>query len=64
MLVGDGKWRLYNTKQDPSELNDLSEQQPELLQKMTSLYEKYAEDVGVIPPEGFIKSPFVFISEE
>ncbi len=61
---GDGKWRLYNTNQDPSELNDLSEQEPELMQKMISLYEKYAEDVGVIPPEGFTISPWVFISEE
>ena len=61
---GDGKWRLYNLQQDPGELNDLSSDNPELLQKMTSLYEKYSTDVGVIPPEGLPKSSSAFISEE
>lgn len=47
----DKKWRLYNLAEDPSELIDLSEQEPELFQEMISLYEKWAKSVGVIPPE-------------
>ena len=30
--------------------NDLSTQYPEILQKMTQAYDKYAKDVGVVVP--------------
>jgi len=46
---GDDKWRLYNLVKDPSELNDMSKQEPELFQEMISLYEKWAKNVGVVP---------------
>ncbi len=48
-LWGDDKWRLYNLVKDPSELNDISKQEPELFQEMISLYEKWAKNV-VVPP--------------
>jgi len=49
--MDDKKWRLYNLAEDPSELNDLSEQEPELFQEMILLYEKWAKNIGVVPPE-------------
>jgi arylsulfatase len=45
---GDKKWRLYNINEDPTERNDLSEQEPELFAKMMAAYEKYANDVNLI----------------
>jgi len=52
--LGDTKWHLYNLENDPSELNDLSQQEPERLQKMLAAYESYAKEVGVLDmPEGY-----------
>lgn len=45
---GDGQWKLFNLREDPRELVDLSKQHPERLVKMISLYEKYAQEKGVI----------------
>jgi len=44
----DNKWRLYNLVKDPSELIDMSKQEPELFREMISLYEKWAKNVGVV----------------
>ncbi|MGI0008727.1 MAG: arylsulfatase [Nitrosopumilaceae archaeon] len=52
--LGDGKWRLYNLKNDIGETTDLSEKNPELLAEMIKDYEDYAKRVGVVPPEGFL----------
>ena len=41
-----GQWQLYNLSEDPSELNNLAEQEPERL--AVALYAQYGEDVGVI----------------
>ncbi len=51
LQYNDKKWRLYNLAEDPSELNDLSEQEPELLEEMILLNEKWAKNVGFVPPE-------------
>jgi arylsulfatase len=48
--VSDGKWHLFNITSDVGENNDLSTQYPEVLQKMTQAYDKYANDVGVVMP--------------
>lgn len=48
--VSDGKWHLFNMTTDIGENNDLSSQHPEILQRMTQAYDKYAEDVGVVVP--------------
>lgn len=39
---------LYNLRSDPAELNDLTEEMPELYAEMKALYAAYAADVGVI----------------
>jgi len=48
--VSDGKWHLFNMTSDVGENNDLSSQYPEILQRMTQAYHKYAEEVGVVVP--------------
>lgn len=50
--VGDGKWQLHNLVDDPTEIVNLADQHPDILQKLTSAYEKYAQDVGVVIPRG------------
>ena len=52
LLVGDGKWQLHNIVNDPTELVDLADQNPEIIQKMISAYDAYAKDVGVVIPRG------------
>ncbi len=41
-------WKLYNIKEDPSELHDLSEQEPELLAELVANYAEYGESLGII----------------
>ena len=38
---GPGEWELFNLKQDPAEINDLSKQHPEKLKDMIALWEQY-----------------------
>lgn len=45
---GDDTWRLFNLENDPGETNDLSKQQPELLNKLIKGWENYAKEVGVV----------------
>jgi len=54
--IGDGMWKLYNISEDPRELVDISAEEPKLLEQMIQMYDQYAEEVGVIPPEGEIVS--------
>ncbi len=48
--ISDGKWHLFNIISDPGENTDLASQHPEILAKLISNYDKFAEDVGVIVP--------------
>ena len=41
-------WELFNLKQDPAELNDLSNQHPEKLKEMIALWEKYKRENKVL----------------
>jgi arylsulfatase len=50
--VGDGKWQLINVTDDPSEINNVADQHPEIMQKMISAYDTYAQQVGVVIPRG------------
>lgn len=52
VTYASGAWRLFNVVNDPGENNDLSKQHPDILQKLISAYEKYAQDVGVVIPRG------------
>lgn len=46
--VGDDNWKLYNIKNDPGELTDLSEKEPEKFQELIDAWEEYAETTQVI----------------
>jgi len=47
-VEGAGSWQLYNLREDPSELHDLAEQEPELLAEMVANYDEYGESMGII----------------
>lgn len=51
MPAGDGQWRLFNMAEDITEAKDLSKEHPDILDKMVSAYDKWAQDVGIIVPE-------------
>lgn len=42
-------WQLYNLDTDPGETNDLAATHPEKLQELLDAWEKYCEEVGVVP---------------
>jgi len=43
-----GEWELYNLKEDPAEINDLSSEHPEKVEEMVALWEQYKEDNTVL----------------
>lgn len=45
------KWRLYNIREDPGELNDLSSDQPGKLEELVQEWEDYARENGVVLPD-------------
>ena len=47
-VAGAGEWQLYNLKNDPSELHDLAEREPERLAEMVVKYAEYSASMGVI----------------
>ena len=49
--AGDGQWKLFNLAQDIREATDLSKEHPDILEKMVSAYDKWAQEVGIIVPE-------------
>ena len=53
---GPGEWQVFNLSVDPGESKDLSAQKPKLKQRLIDAWNKYADSVGVIPPEGDIYS--------
>jgi arylsulfatase len=48
---GAGTWHLYNVTDDPGETRDIAQEQPETLKKLQAAWERYADDVGVVPSE-------------
>ena len=54
-MWGDGKWHLYDIKQDPGETRPLEAEQPERLQKMIAIFERYPFRAGgsgvTLPPQ-------------
>src|SRR5574339_669718 len=46
--IGNGEWQLYNLTDDPAEVVNLADKHPDVLQRLTSAYDKYATDVGVV----------------
>jgi arylsulfatase len=47
---GTNDWQLYDLSKDPAELNDLSDQLPELREEMIKIWNQYSEEKGVILP--------------
>jgi len=45
---GKGEWELYNIKNDPAEINDLSKEKPEKLRELVTSWEIYKKENGVI----------------
>ena len=45
---GPGEWELFNLKQDPVEINNLSKQHPEKLKDMIALWELYKKENKVL----------------
>jgi arylsulfatase A-like enzyme len=43
-----GEWELYNLKDDPAELNDLSDEHPKKVEDMVALWEQYRDDNAVL----------------
>jgi arylsulfatase A-like enzyme len=51
---GNGEWELYDISVDPSEMNNLAEEMPTLVEKLKDGYKKYEDENGVIPvPEDY-----------
>ena len=47
------KWRLYNLKNDPTEMMNLADKEPETLKRMINDYQKMADHIGVEDEIGF-----------
>jgi len=47
-----GKWELYDTQADRTELNDLAEQYPQRVKEMAALWTAYAKRTNVLPWPG------------
>jgi arylsulfatase len=48
---GAGNWELFNLKDDPAELHDLSAKYPEKRDAMLKLWDDYVKQNGVIVSE-------------
>ncbi len=48
---GPGGWELFNLREDPAEVNDLSAEYPDRLAEMIALWEQYKEANGVLDVE-------------
>ncbi|KAJ5817584.1 hypothetical protein N7447_007592 [Penicillium robsamsonii] len=46
---GPEKWQLYNLVQDPGEIHDLSETEPEKMKQLLKLWDQYVLETGVVP---------------
>jgi len=48
---GTGDWELFNLRQDPAELHDLSAKYPEKRESLRKLWDEYVKRNGVIVSE-------------
>ena len=46
-----GQWQLYNLAEDLAEMRDLSAQYPQILRELTTGWERYVQENGVILPD-------------
>jgi arylsulfatase len=45
---GDEKWKLYNLKDDPSESQDISTNQPKIMKEMLTRWNDFVADTGIV----------------
>lgn len=48
-MYGDGQWHLYDIRNDPAETTPLDGAQPERLERMIAIYDRYAKEKGIVP---------------
>jgi len=51
---GKEDWELYNIDQDPAEVNDLAEKEPEILKKMILHWESYFTETGMLDAQSIL----------
>lgn len=55
----DKAWQLYDIVSDPGEVNDLSEVEPDVMERMLKLWDQYVDETGTVwnqaQPVGFGK---------
>jgi len=49
------RWELYDIEADRSEMYDMAAEQPDLVKKMTAMYDEWAMKVGVVPREAVLQ---------
>ena len=47
--AGAGKWQLYDLEKDRTELNDLADEHPDILTKLTDAWDTWANTHQVLP---------------
>ncbi|KAJ9137459.1 Arylsulfatase [Pleurostoma richardsiae] len=47
---GKDKWELYNLENDPGEIHDLADSEPEILEKLVEHWEVYYSETGMFDP--------------
>ncbi|GAM68424.1 arylsulfatase [Vibrio sp. JCM 19236] len=47
-MYGDGKWHLYNIKENPAETVPLEDKYPEKFESMMKIYQQYAKDHNIV----------------
>jgi arylsulfatase len=52
---GKGPWELYDLEKDRSELHDLAGQDPQRVERMSAMWQAYAERADVLPYQGMPK---------
>jgi arylsulfatase A-like enzyme len=45
---GNGDWQLYNLRNDPTEIHDLSDKYPDKREELITGWNKYSEEVGLV----------------
>jgi len=46
--IGKGDWELFDIKEDPAELRDLADENPQKLKELVGQWEQYKEENGVL----------------
>ncbi|MGI9472084.1 MAG: hypothetical protein ACR2NZ_11155, partial [Rubripirellula sp.] len=44
----DGRWYLYDTRNDPGGNHQLEQERPDKLRELVAIYERYAEGNGIV----------------